>query len=246
MASPPAAPNPQVEAVLVRTIKVLLALVVLTPLIVMTRVLPPEWLPEVEWLLPNAFFPFVVGKALYVRFLTLVAVGLWLLVFLRNPSYRAPRSAILIAFAVYLLATLVSSLLGVSPQRSIWSYYERMQGFVSLAHWLAFAWVLVSVYRTRADWRALLNACLAAAVVVAVLGVGQNSGLRLTPFLQEVDRLDITLGNATYVGSYMLVSTLVAVAFLAHSFLGRRRRAPGAAGAPRARRAQGKDEEAGK
>ena len=220
MASPPAAPNPQVEAVLVRTIKVLLALVVLTPLIVMTRVLPPEWLPEVEWLLPNAFFPFVVGKALYVRFLTLVAVGLWLLVFLRNPSYRAPRSAILIAFAVYLLATLVSSLLGVSPQRSIWSYYERMQGFVSLAHWLAFAWVLVSVYRTRADWRALLNACLAAAVVVAVLGVGQNSGLRLTPFLQEVDRLDITLGNATYVGSYMLVSTLVAVAFLAHSFLG--------------------------
>ena len=220
MASPPAAPNPQVEAVLVRTIKVVLALVVLTPLIVMTRVLPPEWLPEVEWLLPNAFFPFVVGKALYVRFLTLVAVGLWLLVFLRNPSYRAPRSAILIAFAVYLLATLVSSLLGVSPQRSIWSYYERMQGFVSLAHWLAFAWVLVSVYRTRADWRALLNACLAAAVVVAVLGVGQNSGLRLTPFLQEVDRLDITLGNATYVGSYMLVSTLVAVAFLVHSLLG--------------------------
>ena len=220
MASPPAAPNPQVEAILVRTIKVVLALVVLTPLIVMTRVLPPEWLPEVEWLLPNAFFPFVVGKALYVRFLTLVAVGLWLLVFLRNPSYRAPRSAILIAFAVYLLATLVSSLLGVSPQRSIWSYYERMQGFVSLAHWLAFAWVLVSVYRTRADWRALLNACLAAAVVVAVLGVGQNSGLRLTPFLQEVDRLDITLGNATYVGSYMLVSALVAVAFLARSLLG--------------------------
>ena len=220
MASPAAAPNPQVEAVLVRTIKVVLALVVLTPLIVMTRVLPPEWLPEVEWLLPNAFFPFVVGKALYVRFLTLVAVGLWLVVFLRNPSYRAPRSAILIAFAVYLLVTLVSSLLGVSPQRSIWSYYERMQGFVSLAHWLAFLWVLVSVYRTRADWRALLNACLTAAVVVAVLGVGQNSGLRLTPFLQDVDRLDITLGNATYVGSYMLVSALVAVAFLAHSLLG--------------------------
>ena len=220
MASPPAAPNPQVEAVLVRTIKVVLALVVLTPLIVMTRVLPPEWLPEVEWLLPNAFFPFVVGKALYVRFLTLVAVGLWLVVFLRNPSYRAPRSAILIAFAVYLLATLISSMLGVSPQRSIWSYYERMQGFVSLAHWMAYLWVLVSVYRTRADWRALLNACLAGAVVVAVLGVGQNSGLRLTPFLQDVDRLDITLGNATYVGSYMLVSALVAVAFLAHSLLG--------------------------
>ena len=220
MASSPAAPNPQIEAVLVRAIKVVLALVVLTPLIVMTRVLPPEWLPEVEWLLPNAFFPFVVGKALYVRFLTLVAFGLWLLLFLRNPSYRAPRSAILIAVAVYLLATLISTLLGVSPQRSIWSYYERMQGFVSLAHWLAFLWVLVSVFRSWADWRALLNACLGAAVVFAVLGVGQNAGLRLTPFLQDVARLDVTLGNATYVGSYMLVSALVAVAFLAHSLLG--------------------------
>lgn len=220
MASSPAAPNAQIEAVLVRAIKVVLALVVLTPLIVMTRVLPPEWLPEIDWLLPNAFFPFIVGKALYVRFLTLVAFGLWLLLFLRNPSYRAPRSAILIVFAVYLLATLISSLLGVSPQRSIWSYYERMQGFVSLAHWLAFAWVLVSVFRTWSDWRALLNAGLAGAVVFAALGVGQNAGLRLTPFLQDVDRLDVTLGNATYVGSYMLVSALVAVAFLAHSLLG--------------------------
>ncbi len=220
MASPHAAPNPQVEAILVRAVKVLLALVVLTPLVVMTRVLPPAWLPEVDWLLPSAFFPFVTGKALYVQFLTLAAFGLWLLVFLRNPSYRAPRSVILIAFAVYLLATLVSSLLGVSPQRSIWSYYERMQGFVSLAHWLVFVWVLASVYRTRADWRALLNAGLAAAVAFAVLGVGQNAGLRLTPFLQGVDRLDVTLGNATYVGSYMLVSALVAAAFLAHSLLG--------------------------
>ena len=214
MASFPAVSNLQVDVVLVRTIKVVLALVALTPLIVMTRLLP-----DVDWLLPSAFFPFVVGKALYLRLLTQVAFGLWLLLFLRDPSYKARWSAVLIAFAVYVSVTLISSLLGVSPQLSTWSNYERMQGFVGLVHWLAFVWVLVSVYRTQSDWRALLNVGLAAGIVIAVLGVAQSSGIRIFSFLQDVDRLDITLGNATYVGSYMSVGALVAVAFLVHSLL---------------------------
>ncbi len=226
MSSPRAASGLPFEGVLVKAIKVVLALVALTPLIVTTKLLP-DW-HGFSWLLPPTLYPFVVGKALYFQLLAQVAFGLWLLLFLRNPSYRVPRSAILIAFAVYVLVNLVSSLLGVSPQRSLWSNYERMQGFVSLAHGLVFIWVLVSVNKTWSDWRALLNTVLAGAVIVAVLGVGQNFGLKITPpklqneqaKIQEDDqRLEITLGNATYVGSYMLMGTLVATAFLARSFL---------------------------
>ena len=69
--------DPQIETALLRTIKVLLALVVLTPLVVTSRLLPVDIAQDVNWLLPDTVFPFVVGKALFTYFLTEVAFGLW-------------------------------------------------------------------------------------------------------------------------------------------------------------------------
>ncbi len=208
----------QIEKALLRTIKVVLALVVLAPLVVTSRLLPVDVLPEAGWLLPDTVFPFVVGKALFTYFLTEIAFGLWVLVCLRNPDYALPRSWLLAAFALYTAITLAAALAGVSSQRSIWSTYERMQGFVAVAHWLVYAWVLVSVYRTRSDWRAVLNVGLAVGVVLAMVGLAQSEGIELTPYIQAQRRVYSTLGNPTYVGSYMLICVLVAGAFLAHSY----------------------------
>ena len=208
----------QIETALLRTIKVLLALVVLTPLVVTSRLLPVDVAPEVGWLLPDTVFPFVVGKALFTYFLTEVAFGLWVLVCLRNPSYAVPRSWLLAAFAIYTAITLAAALAGVSSQRSIWSTYERMQGFMAVAHWFVYAWMLVSVYRTRADWRAVLNLGLGVGVVLAMVGIAQSEGIELAPYIQAQRRVYSMLGNPTYVGSYMLLCVLVAGAFLAHSY----------------------------
>ena len=208
----------QIETALLRTIKVLLALVVLTPLVVTSRLLPVDVAPEVGWLLPDTVFPFVVGKALFTYFLTEVAFGLWVLVCLRNPSYAVPRSWLLAAFAIYTAITLAAALAGVSSQRSIWSTYERMQGFMAVAHWFVYAWMLVSVYRTRGDWRAVLNLGLGVGVVLAMVGLAQSEGIELAPYIQAQRRVYSLLGNPTYVGSYMLLCVLVAGAFLAHSY----------------------------
>ncbi len=208
----------QIETALLRTIKVLLALVVLTPLVVTSRLLPVDVAPEVSWLLPDTVFPFVVGKALFTYFLTEVAFGLWVLVCLRNPSYAVPRSWLLAAFAIYTAITLAAALAGVSSQRSIWSTYERMQGFMAVAHWFVYAWMLVSVYRTRSDWRAVLNLGLGVGVVLAMVGLAQSEGIGLAPYIEAQRRVYSLLGNPTYVGSYMLLCVLVAGAFLAHSY----------------------------
>ena len=71
---------------------------------------------------------------------------------------------------------LLAGLFGVSFIRSIWSTYERMQGIVDLAHWLAFAVVLVSTLRTAANWRTLLNVNLAVSLFLALLGAGKLIG----------------------------------------------------------------------
>ena len=179
-------------------------LIVLMPLIVST----------------NTFFPFIVGKALYARTLIEIAFGLWLVLAYAFPAYRPRRSWLVLGFAVYLIVAIVAGLTGVSLQRSLWSTYERMQGIFDLAHWFVLVLVVTSVYRTSIEWRTLLNFNLAVSVMMAVLGVAQRYdlwGFGFYGFLENARRLDITLGNSTFVGAYMLVNVLVAVGFLVQS-----------------------------
>ena len=197
----------EMDRVLLITIKVVLALVLLAPLIVMA---PP---------LPNTFFPFIVGKALYVRTLIEIAFGLWVVLALRDPSFRLPRSWMLAIFAAYVFIVLLASVAGVSPQRSLWSTYERMQGFVDTAHWFLFIWVLTSVFRSWGDWRWLLSLNLFASILLGLLGLSQHFEVGVLDFLKATPRLDITLGNPTYVGAYMLVNIIIAFGFLGHSYL---------------------------
>ena len=197
------------EARLAVTIRIVLILIMVTPLIVMTDPLP------------STLFPYVVGKALWTRTLIEIAFGLWVMLLLRDSSYRFPKSWTLAVLGVYVLIALLATVFSVSITRSLWSTYERMQGWVDLAHWATFVVILVSTHRTWAHWRALLNFNLGVAIVIGLLGLTQFFDIRVFEYLQYRNRLDITLGNPTYVGGYMLVSFFIASAFLAESLLDR-------------------------
>ena len=169
----------------------------------------------------STIFPFIVGKAVYSHILIEVAFGAWILLAWMRPEYRLPRSRIVQALTLYVAVALLAGLFGVSFLRSFWSTYERMQGIVDLAHWLAFAVVLVSTLRTAANWRTLLNVNLAVSLFLALLGAGKLVGVQVPPFdfFEQNTRLELTLGNATYVGAYMLVNFLLSLGFLAQSFI---------------------------
>ena len=76
------------ERTLLLSVKAALALVLLTPLIVMA---PP---------LPSTLFPYIVGKAIYSRTLIEIALGLWIVLAIRYPAYRPPRSRLLPIYGV--------------------------------------------------------------------------------------------------------------------------------------------------
>ena len=192
---------------LATAVRAAVVLVFVAPLIVMAAPLPPT------------FFPFIVGKALYIRSLVEIAFVLWLVLAFWYPSHRLPRSWIVSALAAYVLVVLISSLLGVSPQRSLWSTYERMQGWIDLAHWFAFTIVAVSVFRSFRDWKALLQFNLGISFTMGLLGLAQMNDISVLGYLSGGGRINITLGNATFVGAYMLVNILIALAFLAHSMV---------------------------
>lgn len=197
---------PTLEEALLGGVWAGLALLLLTPFVVT----------------PETVFPFVVGKALYARTIIEIVFALWALLALLRPAYRPPRSWLLLLLAAALGAALLSAFLGVDTQRSLWSSYERMQGVVDSAHWLAFAVILASVLRTMRHWRILLNLNLAAGLAMALLAIAQGFNLLDAPWLGWRDwhqiRVTATFGNEAFLSTYVILNVLIALGFLVHSF----------------------------
>lgn len=182
---------------------------------------------------PDTIFPFVVGKAVYSRSLIECVFGVWAILALFRPAYRPPRSRLLLLLALSVGVSILAACFGVSPQRSFWSTYERMQGVVDLIHWFVFAVVLASTLRTERDWRIVLNINLGVCIIVAGLAAclyysvgvpffeyfyhhwGENKQAGIDPH----GRVISTLGNALQLGTYLLLNSLIAAGLLVQSFI---------------------------
>lgn len=192
------------EQTLLRAIRISLGFILIVPLIVTTEPFPAT------------AFPFVVGKTLLARTLIEVALGLWILHGLRA-GFSWPRSWLLAILAIHVVVSLAASILGVSPSRSLWSTYERMYGWVDLAHWTVFAFLTASVFRSWTDWRGLLNVNIAVSVVVSLMALLQYFGVYVFKFMSSAEFLDATVGNPRWLGNYVAINVLIALGFLTHS-----------------------------
>lgn len=170
---------------------------------------------------PSTIYPFVVGKALFSRAIIEIVVGLWMLLALANPHFRPPRSWLLILLALGLAWSFVAACFGVSFQRSMWSDYQRMTGWIDAAHWFAFVVVVVSVFRSTEGVRSLLNLHLGVGLLVAgsavLLAVARTLELPLPLPEREVRRIGGLLGNSNFLGAYCMSNALLALGFLACS-----------------------------
>ncbi len=205
------APSPSDGRGLLRTVQAGIFLVLLTPFVV-----------------TDVFFPFVVGKAVYARAIIEITFVAWVALVLRHPRRRPAWSWTVAAFAVWLLASGLAAAFGVSPTRSLWSTYERMQGVFDLAHWFAFTVMAASVFRSAADWRLLFGVNLACSTVVCLIGLAQHYQIvhvDLIYFPMGL-RMRSTLGNPSYVGAYAMVNALLGAALFVQSLGPAARRRP--------------------
>lgn len=150
------------------------------------------------------FFPFITGKAFVFRFVVEAMLALWLVLALRDPSARPKRSFLLYAAGAFLLSLLVSVFLSANPDKSFWSNFERMEGWIGIAHVVAYFLVIFSAFNAERFWKWLWNGTIAVSVVEALYGVGQLFGW--LQIHQGGVRLDGTFGNATYLAIYMVMA----------------------------------------
>ncbi len=159
----------------------------------------------------NLYFPFITGKNFAFRILVEISAAAWLALALIYPRYRPRREWVLGAFALFVLLIAIADAQGVYPFKSFWSNFERMDGWVTLAHLLAYIAVAVSMLDTRKLWRRLFQTTLGVSLFVGLYGLMQLMGfVSLNPGFSSVSRIDATFGNPIYLAVYALFHVFIA------------------------------------
>lgn len=156
----------------------------------------------------SLFFPYITGKAYTFRIVAEIIIALYLILAIYNPSYRPKNNWIFFTFLLFLISTFYSNLMGINPTASFWSNYERMEGWVTIAHLFGLFVALGSILRDKKEWIWIFNASIAASLVMVFTAFGQvfDQGFNF--------RVDTSLGNSTYLGIYMLMNAFLSLFML--------------------------------
>ena len=192
---------------LLRAIEICVALILATPLIIST----------------NTIFPFIVGKAIFARSIIEIIFTLWLILIICYPQHRPSKSWVIISLSIGLSVSIITSFMGVSFIRSLWSTFERMNGIIDQAHWLAFILVAGSVYRSLSSWRVLFTLNLGMAGFVSLVGLIQYYNW-IDPFLLEEltfpdssNYIESTLGNSAFMSIYAMINSVLGLGLILQS-----------------------------
>src|SRR3989344_4766010 len=159
----------------------------------------------------SLFFPFITGKAFFFRVVVEIVFCAWVLLAIRDRNYLPKKSWISILMLLFIGIVGIADIFGVNPAKSIWSNYERMEGWVTITHVAAYFFVAASVLNERL-WMRYFKTSISVSTLLCVYGLFQLAG-RIA-INQGGLRLDATLGNAIYFAGFLLVNIFFTVFLL--------------------------------
>ncbi len=165
----------------------------------------------------SLYFPYITGKAFFMRTFILIAAVLYAVLISVDKVYRPRVSALMYAVMGFMLVLIASWMHSVAPDRSFWSNFERMEGLVTLLYMAVLFVVSSSTIRKR-EWTWVMNISLAISVLVGIAAIGDFS----KGAAGEVIRLSGTLGNSSYLGVYALIHIFFAILALLMIYRGKR------------------------
>ncbi|MDP3764308.1 MAG: O-antigen ligase family protein [bacterium] len=150
----------------------------------------------------SLYFPFITGRNFIFRIIIEIIFVLWVWLMMVDANYRPRASIILYSVIAWLGVLFLATIFSVSPYKSFWSGFERMEGFWGYWHYFIYFLVLISVFKKERDWVTFFGVSLATSLVVSFYAVAQIFGL--ADIHQGDDRIDATMGNATYLAIYIV------------------------------------------
>ncbi len=162
----------------------------------------------------STIFPFIFGKSLYFRGIIEILVALYLILIIAYPKYRPRNSLIFNAVLIYAFVLLLATIFSVDVSRSFWSNHERMMGYFTILHAMAFFVIAAGVFKDREDWKKVFIATTIFSFILNFLGIYQY--FQNGTFLHTIGGGQVysTLGNYIYFGGYCLWHIFIALAYL--------------------------------
>jgi len=155
------------------------------------------------------FFPFITGKNFAFRMLVEIALAGSVYLALVDRAYRPRFSWTMALYGALVAWMAVADFLAVNPHKAFWSNYERMDGWVTLAHVFALFAIMGTFLAVEKRWRQWWMWFLGASALVSAYGIFQMLGVLATH--QSMTRVDATLGNPEYFAAYMLFVIAAAI-----------------------------------
>lgn len=159
---------------------------------------------------------FEPDKITLVRSLALVMVGAWLLKQIETGLLRgAPpdlfravwqaNPLVLPTFAV-VIVYLVSTILSVAPNVSLWGSYQRLQGTYTTFSYITIFFCAASTLRTRAQLDRAISVIIATSFPIALFGILQHFKLDPLPWGGDTtERVAANMGNSIFVAAYLIM-----------------------------------------
>src|SRR3989344_6956530 len=80
------------------------------------------------------FFPFISARGFFFRIVVEIVFAVWVILALKDNHFRPKGSLVLWTLVIFTGVIFLSYIFGISPYKSLWSNFERMEGFITLAH----------------------------------------------------------------------------------------------------------------
>ncbi len=155
------------------------------------------------------FFPFITGKAFYLRTLIEIVVAAWVVLALLDKAYRPRFSWIGVMVVCFVLWMFIADVFATNSMKAFWSNFERMEGWVLLIHLLGLFFAASAVLRAEKKWRTWFLTSLGASLIISAYALLQLAGM--FAIHQGSNRIDATLGNSAYLAIYFLFNVFVAL-----------------------------------
>lgn len=163
------------------------------------------------------FFPYITGKNFIFRGLVELMAVLYIPLAYLEPKYRPKFSLGVVAYSVFITVLFVANTLGINPGNSLWSNFERMEGFVTHIHLFVFTMILIAIRISSVEWEKYFKVSLIANAYVLVSAIynyvqilsANVSGAGLST------RLNTFLGNSAYLAAYCTFGIFIALLLIA-------------------------------
>ena len=174
----------------------------------------------------SMFFLFITGRNFAFRVVVELAFALWAGLAITKKEYRPKINPIFISVSIFTAIVFLADIFGVDPYRSLFSNYERMEGFITILHLYLYFIVLVSLFKKQLDWLIFFHTSLITSLFISLIGylqmVGYESLLNaLGHSGTESFRIDSAIGNPIYLAAYLLFHVWI-LAMLIYRFRGDR------------------------